>query len=203
MNKMKLFGSKTSPFARKVRVVVEELGLTEQVEEVITDPYNPTPEFLAVNPLAKIPALLTPSGENLPDSRLIIEYLLTQGKGLMPLPRGSKRWAALRRMEVGDGIITAAVASFLEKKRPESIIYTQFLDRQTEVIRRCVELLNVDSDVLTRDSASLVEVTVGVALGYLDLRMPYLDWRRRHDALADWYAVFSQRPSMLKTAPPA
>jgi glutathione S-transferase len=201
--KMKLYGSKTSPFTRKVRVFAAELGLTDLIEEIITDPFDPPPEFLAANPMSRIPTLVTEKGEALPDSELILEYLQTRGhSGIQSLPRGTKRWSALRRAKIADGIIEAAVATLLEKRRPESIIYTAFLDRQTEIIKRSVAILNLEVGTLSTDTPTIVEVTAAVALCYLDFRMPYLDWRKDHEALVAWHEKFTQRPSMIETQPP-
>ncbi|HEY0974321.1 MAG TPA: glutathione S-transferase family protein [Solimonas sp.] len=201
--KMQLYCSKTSPFSRKVRVVAEELGLTDLIEEIAADPFDPPTVLLAANPLSRIPTLVTEKGEALPDSSLIIEYLQTRGRGLTALPRGSKRWATLRREMLAQGIIEAAVATVLERRRPESIVYNVFLDRQAAAIRRSVEVLNLEAGALDADAPGLVEVTTGVALAYLDFRLPYLDWRTGHDALSEWFVRFAQRPSMQKTAPPA
>lgn len=200
--KMRLYCSKTSPYSRKVRVAAEELGLSDLIEEIIVDPFNPTTEFLAANPLSRIPTLVTEKGEALPDSGLIIEYLETRGRGLASLPRGTKRWATLRRDIVAEGIMDAAVAIVFEKRRPESIVYTVFLDRQAAAIRRSVEMLNLEVSGLSTETPGRVEISTGVALAYLDFRLPYVDWRQGHEALAAWYAHFAQRPSMLKTAPP-
>ena len=200
--KMRLYCSKTSPYSRKVRVAAEELGLSDLIEEIIVDPFSPTTEFLAANPLSRIPTLVTEKGEALPDSSLIMEYLETRGRGLMSLPRGTKRWATLRRGIVAEGIMDAAVATVLEKRRPESIVYTVFLDRQAAAIRRSVEMLNLEVSGLSTETPGRVEISTGVALAYLDFRLPYVDWRQGHEALATWYERFAQRPSMLKTTPP-
>src|SRR5262245_48871175 len=104
-SKMKLYFSKTSPYARKVRVAIEELGLGELVEEVVADPFNPSPELLAANPLSKVPTLVTDRGEALPDSQLILDYLTHKKTGLATLSRGAKRWEALRRLQIADGVI--------------------------------------------------------------------------------------------------
>jgi glutathione S-transferase len=200
---MRLFCSKTSPYARKVRVAVEELGLADQVDEAHIDPFAPPPDFLAANPLSKIPTLVTERGEALPDSRLILDYLMTRKPGLAALGRGAKRWEVLRRAQIADGIIDAAVAVRMEKRRPESIHYIPFLDRQTAVIHRALDVLNAEAGLLALQSPGLCEISCGVALGYLDFRLPYLEWRRNRDPLAHWYTVFAQRPSMQKTQPPA
>jgi len=199
---MKLFSSKTSPYARKIKVAAEELGLADQIEEIVADPFAPTDEFLATNPLSKIPVLVTEHGTALPDSALILDYLSHKKTGLAALPRGVKRWEVLRRTQLADGIIDCAVACQVEKRRPESIHYIPHLDRQKATINRTLDLLNADAGLLALQTPGLCEITVGVALGYLDFRMHYLEWRARREALASWYAVFAQRPSMLKTQPP-
>jgi glutathione S-transferase len=201
--KMKLFISKTSPYARKVRIAIEELGLGEQVEEVVSDPFNPTPELLAANPLSKVPTLVTERGEALPDSQLILDYLSHRKTGLATLSRGAKRWEVLRRSQLADGVIDAAVSIVMEKRRPESIHYIPFLDRQIATIRRALDTLDADAGLLALQTPGPCEIACGAALGYLDFRLPYLEWRQGRDALAHWYTVFAQRPSMQKTAPPA
>jgi len=200
---MKLYFSKTSPYARKVRIAIEELGLADQVEEIVADPFAPPPELLAANPLSKVPTLVTDRGEALPDSALILDYLTHRKTGLAMLSRGAKRWEVLRRTQIADGVIDAAVGIVQEKRRPESIHYMPFLDRQTANIRRSLDQLNTDAGHLALQTPGVCEITCGAALGYLDFRLPYLEWRKERDALANWYTVFAQRPSMQKTAPPA
>lgn len=198
---MRLYMSKTSPYARKVRIAVIELNLVEQIEEIVADPFAAPAELLAANPMSKIPTLITDRGEALPDSNLILEYLQTRAAGLAHLPRGSRRWAMLRIQHVAEGAINAAVATVFEKRRPEGIVYTPFLDRQAAAITRSLDLLNLEVGALNGETPGIPEITVGVALEYLDFRLPYLEWRKTHPALVEWLASFSQRPSMLQTAP--
>lgn len=200
--RMKLFCSHTSPYARKVRVAIAELGLEDQVDEVTVDPFNAPPELLAANPLSKVPTLVTDKGEALPDSRLILDYLSHRKAGLASPGRGAKRWEVLRRTQVADGIMDAAVAIRMEQRRPESIHYIPFLDRQTAVIRRALDVLNAEAGLLALQTPGVCEIACGAALAYLDFRLPYLEWRTRREALANWYTVFAQRPSMQKTQPP-
>ncbi|MGH8441958.1 MAG: glutathione S-transferase family protein [Nevskiaceae bacterium] len=199
---MKLYVSKTSPYSRKVRIAIDELGLADQVEEIVADPFNPPPEMLAANPLSKVPTLVTDKNEALLDSQLILDYLTHRKPGLATLSRGAKRWEVLRRTQLADGVIDAAVGIVMEKRRPESIHFIPFLDRQTAAIRRSLDQLNRDAGLLALQTPGTCEITCGVALGYLDFRLPYLEWRKERDALANWYTVFAQRPSMQKTAPP-
>lgn len=201
--RMTLYTSQTSPFARKVRVVAAETGADRLIDEVNVDPFQPPEEFLQHNPLSRIPVLITEQGESLPDSSLIVGYLMTRGQGLTPMPRGPARWVALRMLTLAEGIMDSAVQSTFEKRRPEGIIHTAFLDRKVAVIRRTLLALEADTPRLLSgaDRPSVLEITLGVALEYLDLRLAYIEWRRDQPQLADWLAVFAQRASMIKTRP--
>jgi len=203
--KMKLYLSLTSPYARKVRMVARELGLADLVHESVVDPWNPAADFLAANPLSKVPTLVTEKGEALPDSRLIIEYLMSRGRGLVTLPRGAQRWALLRRQQLAEGIIDAAVAMRLEKAmRPPEFMFQGWLDRQAAAINRSLDALDLDAGELLHEGAvRTVEIAAGAALGYLDFRNPQLEWRHGRERLASWYFSFAQRPSMQATQPPA
>ncbi|MES2884687.1 MAG: glutathione S-transferase family protein [Pseudomonadota bacterium] len=201
--KMKLYSSKTSPFARKVRVSLLELGLEGLVEEVFTDWSANEPAFLAANPLGQIPALITDKGESLPGSDLIIEYLQTRGGTLTSLPRGSARWSKLKRLNLADGLAEAAVSILLESRRPVSEQSPAWISRKQAAITRSLDALEAEAGEFLAELPSLVEIGVGCALGYLDFRFGTLDWRSTRPALAAWYAVFAERPSMVNTAPVA
>lgn len=201
---MKLYSSRTSPFARKVRVLIHELGLQEQIEELFVDPFAADSELLAVNPLSKIPALAVRADLLIPDSKLIADYLLKYKPGVLSPPRGRQRWEQLQRSYLAEGVIEAAVATVLEKRRPESIIYTAFLDRQRDNILRTLAVLEAQSSKLvTNGDTWLAEIGTGVALAYLDFRMPYLEWREQFPALGDWFRAYAQRSSMRLTQPPS
>lgn len=202
--KMKLYLSLTSPYARKVRMAAHELGLADLVSEVIVDPWNAQSDFLGVNPLCKVPTLVTEKGETLPDSKLIVEYLLTRGRGLAALPRGAQRWALLRRQQLAEGILDAAVAMRLEQAmRPQEFRFQGWLDRQTAAINRSLDALELEAgELLHEGPIRTVEIAVGAALGYLDFRHGPLEWRQNRPRLASWYFSFAQRPCMQATQPP-
>lgn len=202
--KMKLYLSLTSPYARKVRMAVHELGLRDLVAEVLIDPFNAPEDFLGANPASKVPTLVTEKGEALPDSKLIVEYLQTRGRGLALLPRGAARWTLLRRQQLAEGIIDAAVARRLEQVRPGEFIYQGWLDRQAAAINRSLDALELEAaELLHEGPIRLVEIACGAALGYLDFRHPQLQWRNGRERLASWYFTFAQRPCMQATQPPA
>ena len=195
---MKLYTNAASPFARKCRVVAYELNL--KLEEIRTLPMQ-DPQFRRINPLGKIPALILDDGSVLIDSPVICEYLDYKGGGKF-FPHHSiwkedaRRWKILGLQALGDGVADAAVAWIIEgRQQPVN-----------EAMRaRHMEAVMAALDALARakfgDEASIGEIAVACALGYLDFRLPDLDWKRSRPTLADWYAKFCENPSMKATAP--
>ena len=73
---MKLYTSPTSPFVRKVLVLIREAGIGGiDTEEVAGTPVAPGSLPVDLNPLGKIPALVLDDGRALYDSRVITRYL--------------------------------------------------------------------------------------------------------------------------------
>lgn len=197
---MKLFYSLTSPFARKVRAVVQERGLINRINAVSVDPWSD--ESLRMqNPLCQVPALELDNGTTLFDSPVICEYLDTLAGPLLYPPAGDARWTALRLQALSDGICNAAIRRRLELNRPEAQRSNSFMERQRRAIDAALDSL--EQGTLTDDeTVTIGQIALGCALGYLDLRFPKEDWRSKRPALASWFKRFSTRPTMLATAPP-
>jgi len=199
---MKLRYSLTSPFARKVRIALHELGLVEQVELVVTDPWTEA-RLRAENPLGKVPALVLENGEGLYDSPVICEYLDFLGGGRLFPPAGAARWRALRLQALGDGLAEAIVRRFVENRRPAAERWQLVISRQGEAIAAALGALESESAELAPASPTIGEIAVAAALGYLDLRAPDSAWRAAQPTLARWLAGFAERPSFTATQPPA
>ena len=124
---MKLYGSNTSPYVRKVRIQALEGEYWDQIDffEIATAPTNPN--MNNVNPLKKVPALETDDGQVLFDSRVVCEYL-DQAFGRGPDVSGGRRdvrWEALRLQALGDGLLDAALlARYEHLLRPASARWT-------------------------------------------------------------------------------
>ncbi len=194
---MKLYGTPISPFTRKAMVVAHELGLKY---ELLARP-DDAEAFRRINPLGKIPALVLDDGSALIDSPVICEYLNALGGGKF-FPGASVwrnangRWKAIGLQALGDGIADAAVACIVEGRQP--IPNQGHIDRH----RLAMEFgLNALEHMTFSDPPTIGEITTGCALGYLDFRMPDLDWRASRPRLASWYAAFAQFPSMQATQP--
>lgn len=202
---MKLILSLTSPFARKVRVVLAEKRI--DYEAVVDSPWNATTQVPEYNPLGKVPVLVMDDGNTLFDSRVIVEYLdnLTPVSPLLPKehrPRiAARRWEAL-----ADGVTEAAATIYLEKKRPESRQDAEWVVRQESALFRGLEAMSEDlgeKTWCTGDFFSLADIAVGCTLGYLDFRFPYIQWRETHPNLARLADKLAQRPSFSETVPVA
>ncbi len=202
---MKLRYSPTSPYVRKVVVTAIEAGLDERIERIETDVWNPATDIAEDNPLGKVPALVTDEGRVLCDSPTICDYLdsLHGGPRLIPA-EGPARWQVLNLHALASGIMDAAVARVVEHRaRPEHLRFGGWLERQKLKIDRALDSLDRQAaEGALDDPVNLGTITVGCALGYLDLRFSEDAWREGRPALEAWYDAFSQRPSMQATVPP-
>jgi glutathione S-transferase len=198
---MKLRYSPTSPYTRKVNVVAIETGQDKKIQRVVTDVSNPASDISKDNPLGKIPALITDDGQALYDSPVICEYLdsLHGGPKLFPKP-GPRRWAALRRQALADGIMDAAILRMVEGRRPAPQQSEEWKTRQWRKVERALDALEGEAEGLA-GPVDIGHVAVGCALEYVDFRFPDADWRRSRPKLAAWQKEFAARPAMKATVP--
>ncbi len=201
---MKLIGTRTSPYVRKVRVVLAEKKIDyDFVEESPATPDSTVPHF---NPIGKVPVLLLDDNTPVFDSPVIVEYLdnVAPNSKLMPQPNRehmeAKRWEAL-----ADGMLDAAVAIRKESLRPKKEQSADTITRNQAAIVRCIAFMSNSLGEGTwciGNHFGLADIAVGCALGYLELRFPDLDWREAHPNLGKLYDKLMQRASFAETAPP-
>lgn len=202
---MKLYFTALSPFVRKARVAAMELGLDARIElvTVATTPVAMNADLAKVNPLGKVPALVSDDGDLLFDSAVIVEYLdaLAGGGKLIP-PSGAERWRVKRTEALGDGIAEAGVLMRYETAlRPAEKRWPDWIAGQTQKVTQALDTLEGQA-WLFDEKLDAGKIAVGCALSYLDLRFPDLGWRKRRDTLARWYDGFARRPAMQATKPP-
>ncbi len=196
---MKLYYSATSPYVRKVIACAIACGVLDQITRIETNPHASPHDLLAVNPMSKVPCLVTQDGFALFDSPVICEYLDATGGGSLFPPPGPVRWRALKWQAVGDGIMDAAVLRRLDMARPTEAERNAAMARQQAAIVRALDLLQADPPANHLDIGS---ITVACALGYLDLRFAGDAWRDGRGKLAQWFAAMEQRPEIAQSAPP-
>lgn len=201
---MKLIGSLTSPYVRKVRIVLAEKKIEYDFE--LQSPWSDDSVVPDFNPLGKIPVLLLDDGTPLFDSRVIVEYLdnMAPNNKLLPSPNRerteAKRWEAL-----ADGVLDAAVAARQESQRPRQEQSQACISRQHQKIQRSLDFmakeLGEQGFCLGGVTPTLADLATGTALGYLIFRFPMVDWQAAHPNLARLYDKLMQRPSFAETQP--
>lgn len=197
---MKLFYSNTSPYSRKVRVLIYEKNLSSQVSSFLCNPFDKVPELEVINPLHQIPTLLLNDNTPLYDSPVICEYLDSLGGDHFIPPFGPDRWAVLRWQALCDGILDAAYNMVMEQRRETQQQSPHWLRQWQEQIQQAFRYIENTLDTLPTQM-SIAQISLGCSLAYLDFRLPNLNWHHQHPALDQWFNDFSVRESMLKTQP--
>ena len=201
---MKLYYAAPSPFARKARICIIELGLQDQVELVAVDGISPVSnnaELNARNPLGMIPALELDDGTNLYDSPVICEYLNQVGNGALYPADTAARFKALQLHALADGIMELSVAVRYElAMRPAELHWQTWIEHQNEKINRGLDQLEQQCGEFKAEP-TIGELTVACALDYRDFRFADDDWRVGRSALVEWHKGIMRRVSLAETVP--
>ncbi|MBQ0942939.1 glutathione S-transferase N-terminal domain-containing protein [Ideonella sp. 4Y16] len=202
---MKLIGSLTSPYVRKVRVVLAEKKLDYHF--VLEDVWG-NDQILTSNPLGKVPCLVMDAGEAIFDSRVIVEYVDTLSPvGKLIPPSGRERVEVRTWEALADGLLDASIAARMEAvwpgRSPEQRCGA-WIDRQLSRVHSALRAMSQglgDKPFCVGIHMSLADIAVGVALGYLDFRFPDIDWRAEHPNLQRLFDKLAARPSFIDTLP--
>ena len=201
---MKLLGTKSSPYVRKVRVVMAEKKIDAQYE--LVDVFAPDTPLLQSNPLGKVPCLIMDDGGAVFDSRVIVEYLdnLTPVHRLIP-PNGRARIEVRTWEALADGLLDAAVLVRVEQpQRSEGQRSPSAIARQMAKIESALSAISAgldDKPWCADGRYSLADIAVGCALGYLDFRFPQLGWRTQFSNLEAHAEKLFARQSFVDTLP--
>lgn len=200
---MKLFGSLTSPYVRKVRIVLAEKRINCTFE--VAAPWGADSEVANYNPLGKVPVLILEDGTPLYDSHVIVEYLDSISPISRLIPNSNpdrimvKRWEAL-----SDGISDAAATIFLERKRPTLQQSPEWILRQQQKITRGLEAAAQELGTkkwCNGSTYTLADIALACALGYLTLRFPEIAWQTAFPNLEDLSSRLEERESFVETLP--
>ena len=204
---MKLIGSLTSPYVRKVRVVLAEKKLDYNF--VLEDVWG-SDAILASNPLGKVPCLVMEGAEAVFDSRVIVEYVDTLSPVGKLIPSSGRERVEVRTWEaLADGMIDAAIAARLEATwagRSEAQRSQAWIGRQQVRIAATLKSISQglgDKAYCVGTHFSLADIAVGCALGYLDFRFPQNDWRAEYPNIVRLADKLAARQSFIDTLPPA
>lgn len=202
MTTMKLYGSPTSPYVRKARVIILEKKL--RCEFVPEDPWAEHSPIVTRNPLGKVPALEIEPHNYLFESMLIVHYLdHVDGKSLTPKDAGAY-WQVQWWMALAQGVLDASVARVLETRRPQDKRMPEKMAREEGRIHRATAVAETrfgGGTHLVAKRLSLADLMMGVALQYVDFRYPH-EWRAKAPRLAAWHQGIVARKSFQETLPP-
>ncbi len=200
---MKLLGSLTSPYTRKVRIMLAEKRIDCELELVdVNAPDNPV---LARNPLSKIPTLVLDDGTSLFDSRVIVEFLDNASPIARLIPADKRARVAVRRWEaLADGVLDAGLLVRYESLRPKKEQSTAWTERQLGKVSRGIEMLA--TELAERawcfgERYSLADIALGCSLGWVAFRLPNIDWRGQYPALGRHVDKLMTRPAFAETVP--
>jgi glutathione S-transferase len=204
---MKLIGSLTSPYVRKVRIVMAEKKLDFKL--LLEDVWG-SDEILKANPLGKVPCLVMEGGEAVFDSRVIVEYLdLLSPVGKLIPTTGRERVEVRTWEALADGLLDASILARLEAAWPgraQEQRSQAWIDRQLSRVDAALVAMSKglnDKPHCAGIHFTLADVAVGCALAYLDFRFPQIDWRGRHANLARLHEKLAVRQSFIDTRPPS
>lgn len=200
---MKLAYSPTSPYVRKVMVLLQETGQQDDVtlERITTTPLAPDAALLPQNPLGKVPALTLADGQTLFDSRVICAYLDARaGAGLYG--DADTQWTIRTLEALGDGMLDAALLMAYEwRMRPEDKRLPEWVEGQWAKVARALDVLENQWAEHLQGPLDAGQIAVACALGYVDFRHDARNWRADRPRLAAWFKAFDSRPSMAGTGP--
>lgn len=196
---MKLIGSRTSPYTRKVRVILAEKNLAcEFAEENVWAADTKMAQF---NPLVKVPALLLDDGEPIYDSAVIAEYLDALPGGAKFIPSDPRERAVVRRAEaLGDGICDAGILLRLERQREAARQDPGWIARQQSKVEAGIAAASRAVATGKAGTITLGDIALACALLWVDFRMPEMGWRK-DAALKAWIERLETRPSFATTRP--
>jgi glutathione S-transferase len=202
---MKLIGSLTSPYVRKVRIMMAEKKLDYQL--VLEDVWNDD-KILASNPLGKVPCLVMEGGEAVFDSSVIAEYVDTLSPVGKLIPASGRERVEVRTWEaLADGVCDALILARMEMTWPQrdGARSQPWIDRQ---VGRAVTAVGAmanglgDKPFCHGTHFTLADVAVGCALAYVDFRFSDIPWRAKHQNLQRLADKLAMRQSFIDTAPP-
>jgi len=200
---MELLIARPSPYARKIRVALIEKGIPCEI--TVDNPWLENPRIQTVNPIGKVPALITDSGDVIHDSKVIFEYIETVFSGPALTPTDAKERITHKQIEaICDGICDAVVLIALEGTRPAEKQSEAWVERQTRKIYAGVEEINArlnSRKSFTALEFGLAEIATVVMLEYIDFRFSEFDWRPLYPALSTLFSQISLRESFVKTKP--
>ena len=195
---MKLYGTTTSPFVRRVQVVAAEVG--EPVDRIDTAPDAGQAALREVSPIRKVPVAVV-DGRTIYDSRVINEWLVTT-RGWHDLAPPRDHWHEQNLINAVDSALDAVIQLFYLRRDGVAIDGTPYADRQ---LARADAIFTWLATQLSADRLGfgpgfgLAELALISALDWMDFRKTYPT--ERAAAVESVRTGWRDRPSLAATRP--
>ncbi|MEH2481821.1 glutathione S-transferase [Nitrobacteraceae bacterium AZCC 2146] len=202
---MKLTFSPGSPFARKVRITANELGLMDKIELVPAKvaPTEPNEQYAHdISPLRKLPALILDDGNVIVDSYVIVEYLDELAGGKLIPKSGAARWRVKSEHSMIQGMTDAMLLCRYEVGvRPKELQWPKWIDDQWDRAWQGLTRFENQPEVLSRP-LDITQIALTSLLIYADFRFEECGWRKAFPKLAAFHEKMLERPSVKATIAP-
>ncbi len=190
-----------SPYVRKVNIVAHEHGLAQRLRLTPLNTRTEPEKLAPLNPLGKIPVLITDAGDAIYDSPVICEYLDAEfGRHRLLPARGPRRWQILTMAALADGLLDAALLVRHERARPAELQSAEWTELHLRKVNLALDHFEQAVDTLGPE-LDMAQVGLGAALGYIPLRLLDLEGLPKWPKLKAWYTAQMQRPSFKNTTP--
>ncbi|WP_437608924.1 glutathione S-transferase [Erwinia sp. V71] len=201
---MKLIGNYTSPYVRKISVIMLEKGIT--FEFVNESPWHEGSHVPHYNPLGKVPALAVSADEIWYDSSIIAVYLEHLNIDPVLIPRDPLASLQVRQLEkLADGVCDAALVIVRHQMLPpEQQSEAELLRQRGKILRGLDELERhaAQGKWLNGEALTLADIATACTIGYLNFRRVVPNWCVDRPALIKLAEKMFQRESFARTVPP-
>jgi glutathione S-transferase len=196
---MKLYGTTTSPFVRRVRIVAAEVG--EPIEMINTAHEDGQAQLRKTSPIWKVPVAEI-DGRTLFDSRVIIDWLVTtRGWGSLTPPKD--RWREANLLNAIDAALDSVIQLFYLRRENVHVEDTPFethqLARTDAIFDWLCQQLSPDRHSFGGGGLGLPAISVIATLDWMDFRKTYPTERAGHCNLLR--KAWAERPSLATTRP--
>jgi glutathione S-transferase len=197
---MKLYGTRTSPFVRRVRIVGEMVGAPLELIDTSTDEGQTL--LRTITPIWKVPVLDDGQANTIFDSAVINEYLIRRyGNRNIRTDSGVGRWRERNLITAIDGALDSAINRFylLRDGASPEIAYVQKQQSRIESAMDWIEK-QLDGGFFTDiPRIGLVEIALLTALEWMSFRQTYPV--ERHSVLASFLEMHGDFPPFAHTRP--
>ncbi len=200
---MKLYYTTTSPYARKVRIVILEAGLGDRVRLIETIVRDPSSSLLPLSPPGKVPVLEADDGIIFSEANYICAYLNETFEEVQILPAGNRFRPTLALEGLACGLLEGTVTWVRAMRAPEPVRNPKAIALEEGRVNRCLDAFETLAGDWSEATAPfhLPQITLACALGALSFRLPHVDWRRDRPDLSAWWDMISHKSSIAETEP--